>query len=238
MKTRNLFGLALILAIVLLFLISGCSLIGAGLGAIVDHSRPDTLFFESWMIKAVNPGSRINIILNGGNLVNGKYIGLEKVTTEEYAESYARSRNQNLKEVVLPELGDSIKVIDTLGRQWVCEFSGFDYHNFMSVREKGQTGPSMAGLNLIGKILDSDGNFIEVDKIRNLMTEGKLPLLSSIVVQSKVGRIPVSMEKVHQIQVTVNKHGVLIGFLIGAVVDLLLIYGITETLSANQLLRQ
>ena len=238
MKTRNLFGLALILAIVLLFQISGCSIIGAGLGAIEDGSKPDTLFIQDWKIKGVEPGSKINIVLNDGNLVSGKYIGLEKVTAEEYAESYARSREQNMKEVILPELGDSITVIDTLRRQWVCEFSGFDYHNFMSVREKGQTGPSMAGLNLIGKILDRDGNFIEVDKIRNLMTEGKLPLLSAIVVQGEVGRIQVSMDKVRQIKVRVDKHNALNGFLIGAVVDLLLIYGITETLSANQLLRQ
>jgi hypothetical protein len=228
MKTRIIHGFALILAIVLLFQISGCSIIGVGFGAYEDGSKPDTLFIQDWKIKGVEPGSKINIILNDGNLVSGKYIGLEKVTTEEYTESYARSREQNIKEVILPELGDSITVIDTIGRQWVCEFSGFDYHNFMSVQQKGQTEPSITVLGLVGKILDRDGNVIEVDKIRNLMTEGKLPLLSAIVVQGEVGRIQVPMDKVRQIKVRVDKHNALIGFLIGAVVDSLLVYAVAN----------
>jgi hypothetical protein len=165
-------------------------MVGARLGGNNDRSKPDTLLLENWKMQAVKPGSKIKIILKDGNLVNGKYIRLEKVAKDEYLERYARSRELNKQEVNLPELGDSINVTDTLGKQWIdalgrkwiCELLGFDYHNIISIRKNSQTSTSIAGLDLIGNIIDSDGKAIEVDKIRNLMTECKIPLLSIIIV--------------------------------------------------------
>ena len=162
-------------------------------------------------LEALKPGTRIVVILKTGVLVSGKYAGLSLVPTEEYAESYAKSREQNKEEIMLPELGETVTVITETGKQYEVEFLGFDYGTILLRFEKvGKTRSSKENIRLIKNIVDSRGNIIELETVRKLISEGKIPLLSSgIIAKSKVGPTQINWEDIYQIEV--KKKGMPLG---------------------------
>ena len=97
---------ALFVLAFLLFRLSGCSLIGLGIGALSDANTPDYTTIPGWEEGNIEPGTEIDILLNNGEQVSGTYIGLEHVLEEEYAEQYtekyAESREILRDEVILP----------------------------------------------------------------------------------------------------------------------------------------
>jgi len=162
-------------------------------------------------VEKIKPGTSIIVILKTGVLVSGKYAGLSLVPTEEYAESYARSREQNKEEIMLPELGEIVTVIAETGKQYEAEFLGFDYGTILTrVERMGKTSTVKSNLGLIKNIVDSCGNVIEFETVRKFISEGKIPLLSSgIIVKSKVGPTQINWEEIYQIEV--KKKGMPLG---------------------------
>ena len=135
--------------------------------------------------------------------MSGKFDGLARVPPDEYAESYAKSREQNKEEIMLPELGDTVTVITKTGKQHEFEFLGFDYGTILTRVEKmGKTRTTKSNIGLIKNIKDSHGNVIAVEAVRKLISEGKIPLLSSgIIIKSKVGPTQINWENIYQIEV-------------------------------------
>ena len=220
------FGLALLVAVSTNNL-CGCSVIGASIGASGASSRAIRLEVEN-----VKPGTQITIITKQGSNISGKYVGLDSVPAEGYAESYAKGREQNREKVILPKLGDSIIITplyDSGRRGLKGKFLGFDLGAIL-VRRTGKTEPNKVFLNTIRTIVDSDENIVRAETLKKLMAGGKIPLLSvllAIYVQSEGGKTRVAMDKVHAIRVLGNrKRRALTGFLIGAPVDALVAWSI------------
>jgi len=220
MKRRILTGLALLVAAGSTILFNGCSVIGLGLGAAIDAGKPSQQrSLAVWKVLGVKPGTQITIVLRDGNQIKGKFVGLERVPEEDYAEKYAKCQEQDLEEVVLPELGEHITfTIMNTEKELKREFFGFDY-DALWLKVDGAVEPGPVHFNNISKVVDNRGNVLDVEKARKLMSEGKIPLLSAIVIQSEAARREVAMENVYQIQVQIKKHGKLTGFLVGAAID-------------------
>lgn len=154
-------------------------------------------------VEALKPGTRIVVILKTGVLVSGKYAGLSLVPAEEYATSYAKCREQIKEEIVLPELGETVTVITKTGKQHEREFLGFDYGTILTrVERMGKTRTAKNKMGLIKNIVDSRGNIIELETVRKLISEGKIPLISSgIIVKTKVVPTQINWEDIYQIEV-------------------------------------
>jgi len=112
---------------------------------------------------------------------------------------------------LLPELGETVTVITKTGKQHEREFLGFDYGTILTgVERMGKTSTVKSNLGLIKNIVDSRGNVIAIETIRNLISEGKIPLSSSrIVVKNKIGTTQIVWEDIYQIQV--EKKGMPLG---------------------------
>jgi hypothetical protein len=162
------------------------------------ESKQDIIALSKGSIK---PGTRILVVLNSGALVSGKFAGLAQVPPEEYAASYAKCREQMKEELMLPALGESVIIINVLGNKFEFEFLGFDY-GIIQIRQIGRAKSEKAKLSSIVNISDSNGDVSEIKTINKLISEGKIPLLSSgIVVKSKVGRTQINWEDIYQIEV-------------------------------------
>ena len=233
------FGLALLVVVAAISQLSACSVIGAGIGASISTSGTSSRTIPSLEVKNVKPGTQITIITNQGGKISerytirGKYAGLDSIPAEGYAESYAKGREQNREKVILPTLGDSITITPYSGlfnpkREFKGKFLGFDLGAIL-VSQTGKTEPSKVFLHTVIDIVDSDGNVVRAETLKKLMSEGKIPLLSvllAIYVQTESGTTRFAMDRVHQIQVPVDrKSHVLTGFLIGAAVDAWVVWG-------------
>lgn len=150
----------------------------------------------------IKPGTPIIVILWSGDQVEGKYVELVHIPAAEYAASYAKCREQIKEEIVLPELGETVTVIATNGRQYNLEFLGFDYESILTRFEvMGKTRTARENLGLIKNIVDSSGNNIGEETVRKLISEGKISLLTSgIIIKSKTGRTQIAWEDIDQIQ--------------------------------------
>ena len=153
-------------------------------------------------VHTIMPGTPIVVILKSAE-VKGKYLELVRVPAEEYAASYANCREQIKEEIVLPELGDTVTVIATNGKQYELGFLGFDYGTILFRFERmGKTRTAKENIRLIKNIVDSHGNIIGVEAVRRLISEGKISILSSgIIIKSKAGRTQIAWEDIYQIQV-------------------------------------
>ncbi len=152
---------------------------------------------------AIKPGTRIIVILWSGDQVEGKFVELVNVPTEEYAASYAKCREQLKDKIVLPELEETVTVVATNGLQYSLEFLGFDYGCILTRFEvMGKTRTAREDLRLIKNIVDSRGNSIGKEEVRKLIFERKIPLLSSgtFIIKSTAGRIQIAWEDIEQIQ--------------------------------------
>jgi len=225
MKRRILTGLALLVAAGSTILFNGCCVIGFGVGDAIDGSKLDQLSVNGWKEETIKSGSQMEIFLKDGTQLSGKYVGLERVSEEEYAERYAKSRKQNLEEVILPLLGDSIIFSGVSTEEArLYEFLGFGYKTVM-LKVAGSTDISEVRLDVLRYAEDSCGNVFELEAIEKLISEGKIPLLSAIVIQSEAGRREVAIENVYQIQVHIKRHGGRwMGLLVGAAVDAIVFF--------------
>src|SRR3989442_4037250 len=97
-----------ILAVLALSL-AGCSLIGLGIGALVDSHRSKPRSVEGWDLERIRKGARIRLLLRDGSTVSGRFRGVETVA-EEYAARYAAWRGAREAADTMPALGDRVTV--------------------------------------------------------------------------------------------------------------------------------
>jgi hypothetical protein len=229
MQYRAFLGIAICLVALSMIGVSCCTMTGLTVGATIDMFKPDSLYGPGWKIKAVKPGKRIKVILNNGEEVVGKYMGIQRIPEEEYAKRYDSFREEQRSKIPIPKLNDKITVTQKSGNQRRCQLLGFDYHylpaklnrekdttsvlssHIASVRLSGDTTVSLVYLRHVDKIFSSDSNVIEGEALRRSASAGEIPFMSAITIQQQTGIISVAMDRVHEIQTRNKKYAAWIG---------------------------
>jgi hypothetical protein len=225
-----------VVATIIVVSTSGCSLIGLGIGAVVDHSRPDSLSIPGWKAETLKPKEEIKITFQDGSQLNATYKGIERLPSNKYAQRYGFLKQQNLPGVILPPLGDTIGITRKSGESVECELLGFDYRYqptetkganesspftsvLVSLKFKGNVVAQNLSSTEFIKISDSEGNVLETEVLQRLATEGKIPFMSALSVDNSDRVMLISRETVSRIEKKNNKNAKLIGLRIGAAID-------------------
>lgn len=225
MKTNRailLFAVTMI-AVVTLALHGCAASLGRDIGAKIDAAKPDQTILPA-QVATIKPGTSVKVIFKDGSYLSGKYSGLDRISTEQYAAIYSQAREQKPEGISLPALGDSINIRlfpeKTKEPETSLEgaFEGFE-HDHILTKLKGTIGLSEVHLTMVTKITDSRGYSISGETMQRLILAGKTPVLSAIVVEGKAGKTLDAMDSVSRIEIPVKKHGALSGFLIGVAID-------------------
>jgi len=232
---------ALALFVVIALATNGCSVIGFGVGAISDSTKPDSLTVPGWEVQTVKPGREIKLTLRNGEQLTGKFAGVDPVPQEQYAERYANFRDQRKEEVPLPALGEKINITLNSGVQGERELLGFDYQYVpaqakkeespslmslqcaISVRQSGDTTSARVLVSDIDRIVDDQGNVVQGKTLAKLASEGQIPFLCAVAIQDSTGHRQIAMEEVERIELKNRKHDKWKCAAIGAVFDVLLL---------------
>jgi len=210
--------------------LAGCSLVGLGVGALVDKSNSgQSKAIEASQVVAVGPGTPVDVSLRDGGQLSGKYVGLVPVPPEQYADSFARSREGNGSEHV-PALGSPVTVTLQSGKQQQGELLGFDGHRLV-IRESGAKQPTAVELSRVVRLSDSAGGEVGGESLRRMSLAGKIPSLSAMAVDTASGRTQVPLDLVSRIDVPKKGHAKLAGFLVGAVIDAVIVIAIASSLN-------
>ena len=240
-QTKLSLAIVLLVAAAVVLQLSGCSLIGFGVGSIIDASKSDSLLIPGWRIETIKPGEGIRVLLKNGEEVRGTYMGHNPIPQEKYAARYADFQRSKQEELSIPALGDSITITLESGTQGKRLLLGFDHQYLsgklkqeadsalglssyiISVKHMHDTTSGMVFLHRVDKIVDSRGNEVKGKILQRLAYQREIPLLSSLAVKQQIKTVHIPMEEVYQIEVPKKGNLKWTGLAIGAAVDVLVI---------------
>lgn len=231
---------ALLLAVFSLSLLNGCSLVGLGIGSVIDsqNSQRVTTVSKS-KLEGVRRGSQFIVTLDNGDTLRGTYCGSERISQEKYSKLYAEIRERKPEGILLPELGENTTITDEQGMESKYEFLGFGYKEVF-VKSGRKSEPSKVSLETVYKLSDSNRNVIKGKTIRKLISENTIPISSAIStiylggrmtdnrlsptsLKETVDTVRVEMDKVFEIQGKLKTNRKLTWLLVGAGFDVAMI---------------
>lgn len=153
---------------------SDCTLINYGIGSAIDAGNKE-VYAPANVERALEPGTKITLVLVDSREVKGKFAGLEPEAPEEYAKRYSVARAELAPRFALPGLGEPVTVTYQTGALLQAEFAGFDLGWLIVVTD---TRKAVRVSDL--RELASDSGAISGEALALLGAEGALPLVSGI----------------------------------------------------------
>ena len=146
----------------LLILSNSCTLIGFGVGTVIDDNKSDTHYTINEDLFDISPETEIILITN----TNDTLIGVYKKTTNEYSDDYIVEYNNKYEKIkeqfFIPEINDTLSISNPIGNIYKYIFLGFDYNKIYV--KSAQSGKELyINLNSNVKIKLNDGQYLNHD---------------------------------------------------------------------------
>jgi translation elongation factor P/translation initiation factor 5A len=229
-SSNEFFGMALILAavIMLLCLMSGCSVIGLAIGADVDREKSDKKGYAISEIERFKPGKEVTVVLNTKDMISGKYLRTTQISDHEYALILSEFREESPNLSGIPAPGDTITIFDLAGRQWTFELIGYNY-DYLRVKPAGKTEPIVFLIRNIAEIVDRDKQVTSGEELEVMIAEKKIPVIQAMVLDVDGDTVVLATSKVDRVFSIDKKNRIWKGLAIGLAIDLaLVIWFITQ----------
>jgi hypothetical protein len=204
---------SLVLSLLFAYLIcqlSGCSLnFPLGDSYTTDNSlagtqsklqKPGKIIITGDQFLNVKSGTTIEVILRSGRIIKGKYYGMTPIPKEDYSERYAAHKEKYKDIAGLPELGETVTLAIKDGSQYDGDFFGFDF-GAIRFRKKESNMIGTWYLNTVDCIVHKERKKIELETLKLLMREGKIPFLSAIVLRINKEESRIELDDVSQIKI-------------------------------------
>ena len=199
---------------------AGCSLIGLGVGAIVDKKPRHQI--PGWEIQAIEPGQKVELTLADGHVMKGKFTGLSPVPDTEYRRRYDEARvalrGVTDDAVDLPRLGVGATIVDASGNRAECEYLGFEL-GAIAFYLPNRADVSTLPFERLHTLADADGRRVDGATLRRLVHERKVPMRADVTIDN-AGRVRI--EEIAQLSISKGK-GKMIGFLGGLAIDAIIV---------------
>ena len=211
----------------LLFCISGlcgCSLIGLGIGALVDGGKPDSETIRVGAAMDLKAGDEIRIALVDSTVVEGVYKESALLDSATYARRYAGFLAGAGAGVAVPLLGDTLFLHTKTGRlPYRYVFRGFGIGSMKLLwLDKSQT--TTIALSYPKQLERSDGTMFDPAMLERM----RLPTDVLLVVRTATGTARVPVDDIAQIDRPNSTNSKWIGLGMGAAADIIIIVSISD----------
>lgn len=205
---------------------TGCSLIGLGIGAAVDSQNKDREI-PGWELTEVEPGAPISLLLVDGSRISGRLGGVELIPPSDYASRYAEARRALGSQTPLPALGPGARLLGVQGGSGSGQLLGFTTRGVVFHLE-GRADPIHYPYEKVAELSDAEGVAIDGTALRSLVGAGRLPLSAQLIldVGGQSQRIPLDRVTQATVRAKHKGHAKLVGFLIGAAVDVVVVVSV------------
>jgi len=218
-KCRSVFkGVFLVVALLALPIISGCSAGGYLIGSALDHVNERGFEKQKYHAHCFERGEDIRIVTTDSAVIVGKFTRIVESDDNTYANRCRRARKRMDKSSPLPELKDTITVQTASGNVTTGEFLGYDMHfleqnvkidsenkwpesayQSLNLNPLPGSSPSRILLKDIDSVSYSDGNLVDVGMFRMASASGTLPLRSAILVKTENGDQTIPFDEANRI---------------------------------------
>lgn len=226
MKTKRCIIFILFLLIILVIgSLIGCSLIGYGVGSLFN--KPDFITVTTWQIQTIDKGSMVEIYRKHGTVIEGVYQGLNSLGIDEYARLFTQNGPMWPSETHIPDLKDTFTVVLKSGMRRTCDLIGYDFGTLW-VREISLKYPHSYAYQRISAV-EYKGSTYSIDSLENVLSSLEVPLLSSMLVETRSGVQTVSFNDIQLIMIQRSSISPsTIGFLAGLAVDVVVVVSATS----------
>ena len=228
----------LILIFILLAVTTDCSVIGYKLARERDAKKAAGVI-NTWGIAHIDDGVSIRIEQDNNDSLTGEYIGIGELQRVEYEEHYGRLKASSPDLAFLPDIGDAITIVDKSDNRMDLEFysiyvmyDGTIWVPHISGRplEEGVSGNQK--LDSIKILFDKKGNGIDINALKLLIYECKVPLSSAVLVRVGEASHAVSMDQIKTVEILSKKSRALYGFMAGLALDIVFGYFLYTAINA------
>lgn len=213
MHPLKLLGAAALLPM-LAALIAGCTGIGYLVGHSVDHSQP--LLPVRQTAVAAAAGLPAVLQTRAGATHAGAIVGLARMSESEYAARYASWRSHWSQRIRLPQLGDSIVVIDEERGEVRGRFTGFDAGNI-------RLGGDSTAMATTSALSDSAGGELDLAFLNAEHRRNALPVMTVLRFRVDASEIVLPIDEVALLRIEQGRSGRTTGTIAGGILDAALI---------------
>lgn len=214
-----------------IFFINNCTLIGLGVGSLIDAKKSGEHYTINEELFEISPETEIQII----TVTNDTLAGLYKNTTNAYSDDYIAEYNNkydDLKEQFeVPNIGDTLLISNPLGGIYKYIFLGFDYKKIYV--KSAQSGKEIfITFNPNVKIKLNDGQYLNQYSLNNAFGNRLVPIMSILHFENKSIPDSVFYHNIHNIQ-TNSKNTTVSLLLVGMAIDIYLYLSKARLLNIN-----
>jgi hypothetical protein len=203
-----------------LMTLSGCSVIGYGIGTAIDNSKENYRNTEKWELDEAKKGRKIRMTLEDGEVINGKYKGLDSLDYLEYSTKCNNGDNQSMEGEDFPCPDDSITIVTATNDSVSGRLLGYDINYTLdreedntsdiyqksdlyrvSIKSTQDTMPRYLLLTGIKSFATQDSNPIDGGLLQETVASENLPLRSAINVRVKWDEHQFPVDQVDKIEI-------------------------------------
>jgi len=200
-------------------LLSGCTVIGLGVGVAVDHRNARDRRVSWDGARSVPRGRDVEVTLTSGDTLRGKFTGLRALPPDSYRSAYDSAQVTLDGGSVLPRLGETVLFTPVKGPRIRGPFRGFEAEA-LAVYQPDERSTAYLPLSKAAQLRNLDGQPFDVDYLRFLASSRALPSTREFVVESggQTSRIP--LQYIHEVYAAPQRtHKWILYGVIGLAVD-------------------
>ncbi|PLX23979.1 MAG: hypothetical protein C0600_13850, partial [Ignavibacteria bacterium] len=213
---------------VAVLLLSGCSIIGAGLGSTLDDPENITTSTEQpSYLSEVAPGDELTLKLFSGKEHSGEFRGIAQPTLDELNTMLETS--SRIEGGPLLQRGDAVDVVTEDGESYPVRFIGCDGLGVYLQRSEDRK-PLYIILPLLDHLKLAGGETFDADDLQDALANGNLRSVGNVRLESDSASQLIPLDEVESVITTSRRRpGLITGFIVGLAVDAFLIYSMVDT---------
>lgn len=204
---------------------TGCTAIGAAVGAAADHHKEKvvTSLGDAREVLSLKEGQEVELRLRDGGTVRGRYQGLDWTLTEARVSRYEATGRDIAHALDLPAPGPGATLELTRGMIATGQLIGYG-HDFVVFGEDPDGRAARVSLDRVVKLTDAEGRTVTAARLEDVLDAAPGPILAGLrLEQGDAMTVVPSEDVVAAGRLTRPSSGVKAGLIIGAVIDAVLI---------------
>lgn len=210
----------LLICTILIPVFSGCSIVGLTIGATADSDHPDRVNRPVIDLDQIKPGKTIELILFSNETLEGKYKGTGMLPRQEYDSLFHEYLNNSNELSAFPAPGDTITVFDLSGNQLEFVLIGYGI-GYLSVHRTGEEKTIAILTRQISSMLLRNGETISGTNLEKTISDRKLPLIQTLILDSGGNTREVPADSIVQITEIDKNYRIWVGLAVGFAIDYL-----------------
>ncbi len=212
--------------------ITGCSLIGFGIGSLIDNAR-DTHYrsTSARQFFAISPGTPVVLNLRDSTTIAGRYRGWRDLPDSVYVPRYEAWRQSLPAEFQPPRLGEGVILTDQRHRTHRGDFVGFGLY---TVRlKRGRWTIEDHPFDELIKARTDDRRTFALDSVAAGIESARLPLRAELTISAPDGTHHVDASTIATVTVPVPKNAKNVGLAVGVFADILVVAAVASMATSD-----